>query len=183
MQTGFQFDPTAYGPEVARILDLDGGGFRPMRLAPTQPTSTAALAELKKWKAGDLFSNSRVPDGAMAGLYTYFSAFDAAHGIAQDLETVDGSFWHGILHRQEPDAFNASYWFRRVRSHAVFAPLNREAAKLGYATGRDWDALQFIEFCEAARRRPGSAEEELAMRVQLVEWQLLFNYCAEAVTV
>ncbi len=172
------FRATSYGPSVAKILGMDGDGLRPMPLAPAGVSCPAAVAALKGRKSRDMFPDSRVPDGAMAGLYLYFSALDTAHSIAQDLETRDGSFWHGIMHRQEPDESNAAYWFRRVGNHAIFTALHKHAAALGFNTGVEWNPFQFIDFCESARRKPGSADEDLAMRVQLVEWQLLFDHCA-----
>ena len=114
----------------------------------------------------------------MAGLYLYFSCLDDAHTIAQSIQTPDGSFWHGIMHRQEPDAGNAGYWFRRVGKHAIFPDLRTAAEKLGYPSGASWDPFAFIDACEEARRCPGSARELLMQRVQLAEWQLLFDHCA-----
>lgn len=125
-----------------------------------------------------LFPDAFSPQGALAGLYLYFCGYDDAHRIAQDLATPEGSFWHGILHRQEPDAGNAGYWFRQLGQHALFPVLRDAAERLGYDAQGKWDPFRFIDFCEAARRKPGSKEEELAMSVQLAEWQLLFDYCA-----
>jgi hypothetical protein len=62
--------------------------------------------------------------------------------------------------------------------HPIFPQLAAEAASAGYQTDRAWNPFRFIEFCEAARTRPGSDEEHLAMKVQLMEWQLLFEHCA-----
>lgn len=157
---------------------MDGGGLRAMPLAPRACSSDADVAEVKKRKARELFPQARSPEGAMAGLYLYFSSLDDAHSIAQDLNTPEGSFWHGIMHRQEPDPSNAAYWFRQVGRHPLFPVLREEARLLGFDAGSQWDPFEFIEFCESARVRPGSDEERLAMRVQLVEWQLLFDYCA-----
>jgi hypothetical protein len=79
------------------------------------------------------------------------------------------------MHRMEGDAYNAGYWFRRIGRHPVFPALARKAARLGYGDGGTWDPFAFIRFCEAA---PGTKDEDLARRVQLAEWQLLFDYCA-----
>jgi hypothetical protein len=122
----------------------------------------------------------------MAGLYLYYSCEEEAHVMAQDLNTPEGNFWHGIVHRQEPDAFNSGYWFRQVGNHAIFPALRAEAKQLGFDTGNHihttWDPTKFIDYCESARTRPGSDEERLAMQIQLVEWQLLFDYCAREIT-
>jgi hypothetical protein len=154
-----------------------------MPLVMNGSAHAAARSDLKKWKARDLFPGARSPEAALAGLYVYFSCEDEAHKIAQDLDTVEGSFWHGIVHRREPDPPTAAYWFRRVGTHPIFPALRDEARRLRFDTGPGWDPMEFIEFCEAARARPGSHEESLAMQVQLVEWQLLFDYCARGIQV
>jgi hypothetical protein len=70
-----------------------------------------------------------------AALYLYFDCWDEAHEIAQDINTPEGSYWHGIVHRQEPDAANAAYWFRQVGAHPIFPALRERAVEIGLATG------------------------------------------------
>ncbi len=176
MLVDVNFRAADYGAEVERILALDGDGVRPMPLVASG--SGAVPAELRQWKARDLFAGAPAPEAAMAGLYLYFSRFEEAHVIAQDIASTEGSLWHGIAHRREPDAGNAAYWFRQAGKHSIFPELRAEAEKHAYDTGGAWDPFAFIDFCESARKRPGSDEEWIAMRVQLAEWQLLFDYCA-----
>lgn len=137
-----------------------------------------ALELLRDTSARTLFPHSRAAEAAMAGLYLYFSCWDEAHKIAQDIDTAEGSYWHAIVHRQEPDAGNSSYWFRRIGRHPIFPELRDRAAALGLSVGQDWDPFVFIEVCERARSQPGSACEKQALDVQLAEWQLLFDWCA-----
>ena len=171
-------DFTKYLPPINELLALDGHGERLMPLAAGTCSSPEAYKRLHSASPRTLFPDSRAPEAAMAGLYLYFSCLDEAHTIAQAIETPDGSFWHGIMHRQEPDAGNAAYWFRRVGRHAIFPQLRAAAESLGYTTGAAWDPVAFIDACEEARRQPGSAQELLMQKVQLAEWQLLFDYCA-----
>lgn len=174
------FFPDAYGPEVKAILALDGDGQRLMPLARGRCSAEEARKQLRKAHASALFPGARAPEAALAGLWLYFSCLDECHTTAQGIRTPEGSFWHAIMHRQEPDAGNSGYWFERVGAHPVFPALREAAAVCGYAVEGKWDPFGFIEYCEKARRRPGSAEERIALEVQRAEWQLLFDYCAAA---
>lgn len=169
MLKGVEFRAEEYGTDIARLLAIAGDGTRLMPLVRGECISATALEAVKTIEA---------PESVRAGLYLYFSCWDEAHSTADSLENADGYFWHGIVHRQEPDAWNSGYWFRRVGAHPVFPNLAAEAADAGYGSGEPWDPFGFIEFCESARTRPGSKEEELAMAVQRLEWQVLFDHCA-----
>lgn len=165
-----QFNASLYGETVASILALDGSGERLMPLERGTCSSKEARGLLQRANAVELFPEARAPEAAMCGLYLYFSCIDDAHNIAQSLETPEGSFWHGIVHRQEPDASNSSYWFRRAGKHAVFPALRDAAAEIGVDFGPQWDPFAFIKLCEAGGRG--------AIEAQRAEWQLLFDYCA-----
>ena len=179
-----RFDPLAYGPDIAGILAKDGDGQRLIPLVAVG-CSTEVRSLMKTHTPASLFRQAEFPDAAMAGLWAYFSDFDEAHGIAQDISTVEGSFWHGILHRQEPDASNAAYWFRRVATHPIFPALAEAASEIltrypksGFRVGSTWDPFEFVFFCERAQQQRGSAAEAAALEIQRAEWQLLFDYCA-----
>lgn len=171
-------DLSGYSEVVREILALDGGGERRMPLVARTTVAAEVVRRIQSASTEELFPSARSPQGALAGLWLYFSAFHQAHEVSQSLDTVEGSFWHGILHRQEPDAGNAAYWFRRVGTHPLFPRLHQASGALGYQQGDRWDPFAFIDFCERARRHTGSADEDLAIRVQRAEWQLLFEYCA-----
>jgi hypothetical protein len=166
------FDPKAYGPEIAEILALDGNGERLMPLVHgpcSSPEAKAALDALAQRKL--------LPEAALAGLYLYFSCWEEAHEIAQNISTPEGSYWHAIVHRQEPDASNSGYWFRQVSAHPIFPALRERAAQIGVDFGPRWDPVAFIEMCEHARQEAGSETERQALETQRAEWQLLFDYC------
>jgi hypothetical protein len=165
------FDPHAYGDEIAGILALGGNGERLMPLASGTCSSPEARNSLKA---------SHLPPAVLAGLYLYFSCWEDAHGVAQDLESKEGSYWHAIVHRQEPDAGNSGYWFRQVGKHPIFPALRARATEIGVEFGDLWNPMAFIDYCESARKRPGSEEERKALEVQRAEWQLLFDWCARA---
>lgn len=133
---------------------------------------------LKAAAADSLFPGARAAEAALGGLYLYFSCFDEAHKIAQDISTPEGSYWHAMVHRQEPDEGNAGYWFRQVGAHPIYPALREQAARIGLSVGGKWDPIAFVAFCETARRDPGSEAERHALQVQRAEWQLLFDYCA-----
>jgi hypothetical protein len=105
--------------------------------------------------------------------------------VAQNDSSAEGSYWHAILHRQEPDAGNAAYWFRQTGTHAIYPKLAKEAHDIllrypdaEFRAGERWDAFGFVTFCERARLQPGSPSESAAREIQRAEWQLLFDHCA-----
>jgi hypothetical protein len=174
-----RFEARMYGEEVAKILALDGDGTRLMPLAKGTCSSPQARERIAGSGAPALFPGARAPEAALAALYLYFSCWEEAHETAQSVHTAEGSYWHAIVHRQEPDAGNSSYWFRRAGRHAIFPALLAEAAAIaGPRFGQSWDPFGFIEECEQARREPGSEKERMVLEIQRAEWQLLFDYCA-----
>ena len=53
-----------------------------------------------------------------------------AHGLVDELETVDGMAVHAYLHRKEGEAWNADYWYKRAGRRFHRATLEEEWAAL-----------------------------------------------------
>ena len=123
----------------------------------------------------------------LAGLWLRFDFLDQSHRISQEIDNPSGSFWHGIMHRREPDYGNAKYWFRRVGRHPSFAALCDSAKEIAQAAPPDaaaeflrqqnnWDPFAFVDLVATASDRH-SPLEKLCRQIQLTEWQLLFGFC------
>ena len=156
------FDPASYGL-TARVMPLVQHG--------SGPESERRLVEA-----------AVVPEAARAGLYLYAGCWEQAHEVAQSIPDADGSYWHAIVHRQEPDAGNASYWFRQVGRHPIFPALAERAAAIDPTLAGQWDPVRFIRYCESAREQPGSETEQRALAIQNIEWELLFDHCSRSAT-
>lgn len=181
-----------YGPALAGLLNerFDSP------LGPGRPRESVREA-LERLTIDAAFAGRRVTNRAMAqaclsGVWLYHNYLDESHEISQAIDTPEGSFWHGIMHRREPDYGNAKYWFRRVGEHATFgalaaearqlaaeSPVDRESAWLGVVT--KWDPMGFIDLVERCARGE-SAAGELCREIQRREWRLLFDYCYERAT-
>jgi hypothetical protein len=131
-------------------------------LVPRAPGDPAIKAQIEVLPLSD----SDMARCLRAGLYLRFNFLDESHTVAQGIHTVEGSYWHAIMHRREPDYSNAKYWYRRVGQHAVLQVLP------------DGDPFAFVDFCEQAERDPSRYKR--AVEVQRAEWEALFQYCRAA---
>jgi hypothetical protein len=163
-------------------------------LGPGKPAG-ATLAKLKRLSLDEAFAPHKIVDrdmasACLAGVYLFYDELDESHTISQSIETPTGSYWHGIMHRREPDYSNAKYWFRRVGNHPVFAPLAAAARELAAADAPDkaahflveqtaWEPFRFVDLCEAVAGKR-STSDMLCRRIQRRECELLFDYCYRA---
>ena len=182
-------DLSAYPPAIHSLLSSE----RSPELGPGQPNAAArptlGALTVETLLAGKPIRRRDLAQCCLAGLWLLHDFLDEAHTISQDIECTEGSYWHGIVHRREPDFSNSAYWFRRVGNHPVFVPLCRRAAELAQQAGTPaggellarqtkWDPFAFIDLCQAvARGRPEA--EPLCRRIQRAEWDLLFAHCYE----
>ena len=106
---------------------------------------------------------------------------DASHTISQSIETRDGSWLHGIMHRREPDYGNAKYWFRRVGQHDAFPKLAQRVPTILHNSGRElterliengeWMPLAFIDECERAEQGWDAAFTLTLRQIQAAEFE------------
>ena len=170
------FDPTAYGSIIGQFL-------KEPRLAPLGPgtPNRSVHATLSGLKLEEVFAPRCIADrdmanACLAGLWLYHDFLDESHTISQAIENATGSYWHGLMHRREPDFDNAKYWFRQVGKHPVFEPLRRAAANLaGRSDQTEWDPFGFVDLCGSVIDS-GSSQEMLCRQMQQAEWELLFDY-------
>lgn len=160
----------------------------------SQLTNRISDLSLETLFDGESIEDSTMGDAVQSGLLLWNDALDASHTISQNIESRTGSYWHGIMHRREPDYSNAKYWFRRVGVHPTFPALRERALTLlqsgstesdslaeyteAIEGAEEWDAFRFVDWCEAAdkdRSTPGAVKMFL-QAVQVEEIKLLLRY-------
>jgi hypothetical protein len=164
-------------------------GTTPADLGPGPRAGVLPLADLNR------ALNEAIASTHLAGpraeliraiLLLWHDHHDAAHHIVQDMETPDGGYIHAILHRREPDYFNAKYWFRRVGPHPCFSELAGRAADILRKSGSDslvkqllpggrWDSFAFVDACDAAAS-PSAPTHAALREIQRAEFEVLLDH-------
>ncbi|MDA1166222.1 MAG: hypothetical protein O3B13_24260 [Planctomycetota bacterium] len=124
-------------------------------------------------------------EALFAGLLQVNDYLDESHQHSQSIEgqgdDVNGDYWHGIMHRREPDYGNAKYWFRRVGCHPCFSQLRELATlvmnecnstsadswKSRLVSSNQWNAAAFVDLCETAAE---STDDELTTAAKRIQW-------------
>jgi len=98
------FDPTAYGPTFAPLL----AGPRLNPLGPGRPDESRrpSLAALSDGAFPRPVADRAAAAACRAGLWLLHDFLNESHTISQDLHTPEGSYWHAVMHRREPDFGN-----------------------------------------------------------------------------
>lgn len=130
------------------------------------------------------------PDGEAvhAGLYLWHDDLHASHEYSQSVQgagrNVAGDYWHGIMHRREPDYSNSKYWYRRVGNHPIFPVLLEKAAEIvaycpdnlsdefkALVNKETWDPFGFIDVCENLEHAQETPAGICARAIQ--QWEML----------
>ena len=161
----------------------------PPRLGPHGRPGTLAVPEIER-RLETFFQDTKIARSIQPLLRSaallWHDHLDASHSLSQGIETRDGSWLHGIMHRREPDYGNAKYWFRRVGPHEAFPDVAERVAALLPRNGSgnstivvkngEWQPLAFVDECEQAESG-GNAEEQLLLRqVQAAEFDVLVEH-------
>jgi hypothetical protein len=133
-----------------------------------------------------------------AAALLYHDHHNEAHDLVQDHVDSDGALIHAVLHRREPDYWNAKYWFRRVGDHPVYHRVTEWLDNPGsapFSVGGEWDAdvgrsirtrltlggwvdpLALVDQCEElASRGSDDGSADLLRWVQHAEFEALVEH-------
>ena len=87
---------------------------------PAKPTTAADLRSLPA------DGTTHLPPLLRALWHDAQGNWQAAHEVAQEVDTRDGAWVHAYLHRGEGDPANAAYWYRRAGKPPCTGPLEAE---------------------------------------------------------
>jgi len=138
-----------------------------------QPYRSELQEKINSIDVSDLFHPEKVGDRNCAnafksGLLIWNDCEHEAHTIAQGIPTAEGSYFHAIIHRREPDIWNSNYWFRKAGDHPVFSLVYDfvyqnvpDDIKSRLLTENRWDPVTFNVLVEEAQKKGPSTDSDL----------------------
>ena len=158
-------------------------------LGPQLRAGTASGSELDR-KLSNFFTTEKVSALAQPLLrgaaLLWHDHLDASHSVSQEIESREGSWLHGIMHRREPDYGNAKYWFRRVGRHEAFPKLAEQVAALqsldaapeltGLIEKGEWAPFVFVDLCAGAEQAKDASLTAILKQVQAIEFDVLIQH-------
>lgn len=156
-----------------------------------QPRAHGQSAAALNAQMDFLFREAKIPPPQQSLIRSlvllWHDHLEAAHTIAQAIENPDGSFVHAIMHRREPDYWNAKYWWRRVGKHPAFPEIARRVGALLRSRGAgelaakilpggQWEPGAFVDACEVAATGGSPEQTEWLREVQRVETEVLLEF-------
>ena len=188
-------------PEIMPILgSLLPEDLRPLVEAASLPDLQGTLAQpslkdtILKWElthsngASKARFTDELQDLILAALWLLEGDLDHSHRFSQRWETLNGSYWHAIMHRREGDWSNAKYWYRRVAKNPMINSFKQTIlAHHAYRAVmpelvRPVSITEFLEAWVDVNQQAvqADASERLVTATRnlaWVEWQLLLAHC------
>lgn len=165
-------------PELPELDQRSRPGVLPVR----------ALEVRLRGLCGELALGPEATERVVAAGLLYHDHHNEAHDLVQDMTDPEGAIIHALVHRREPDFWNARYWYRRVGDHAVYRRLAVRVVELAGtdATGGvarrlvlsgTVDPLALVDAYEGVVRKPATDPVVgYLRRLQHAEFEALIDH-------
>jgi hypothetical protein len=186
----------ARSPLATKILDANPRAYE--ALVVTGDTFAPAAEILQSTHPDQLLSvpvkSPAYAAALLAALWLWHDGLDECHRIVQnppdEKSTSTYAFWHAIMHRREGDFSNSKYWYARCTNHPVLQTLAAQAGaivnpapadkSLLRITANGWNPNAFVDLAEALSAKESDPRLPVAVQLQRLEWQVLWNHCLAA---
>ena len=161
-------------PEIQTLLDTPTLAT----LGPEHRADSLSLDQCQVALAALSLSSHQQPL-IYSALLLWHDHLDASHDLSQNINSNDGSFLHGIMHRREPDYSNAKYWFTKTGQHGAFDMINMRAelvlkdTSLAHLATAKWNPFAVVDAISEAS--PDTSEYQILQKLQRIELEVLLE--------